>query len=274
MTVLLHISDTHFGTAQAEVAQALLALAARLQPELVVLSGDITQRARASQFTAARAFMDRLGVPVLAIPGNHDIALFNLVERIFYPYAGYLQSFGGQLAPVFDSPELLVIGVNTTRAYRHKCGAVSAAQVDTVAQRLAGASARQLRVVVVHQPVAVPHPREDHNLLHGHAQACQRWAAAGADVILGGHIHLPFVVPLYTEPRPAWAVQAGTAISSRVRPGVPNSVNVLRWEPTGAAGHTGHAGLCLVEQWDYASGKQAFEQVRVTDLRVDRKNVF
>ena len=267
MTVLLQISDTHFGTEQAKVADALLVLAAQLEPEMVVLSGDITQRAHASQFQAARAFVGRLGVPVLAIPGNHDIALFNLAERIFYPYKGYLQTFGGDLAPVYESPDLLVIGVNTTRAYRHKCGEVSAQQIDAVAHRLAGASPQQLRVVVVHQPVAVMHPGEVKNLLRGHTAACQRWASAGADVVMGGHIHLPYVMPLPAVARPAWAVQAGTAISRRVRPGVPNSVNVLRW---GGDADPGQPDLCRVEQWDYAADQGIFARVKVTELWPDR----
>ena len=89
MSVLLQISDTHFGTEQPQVVEALVALAAQQRPDVVVLSGDITQRARPAQFLAAKAFVDRLGAPVLAIPGNHDIALFDLWARLTGPYARY-----------------------------------------------------------------------------------------------------------------------------------------------------------------------------------------
>ena len=271
MTVLLHISDPHFGTERAPVVEALVALARRQRPDLVVLSGDITQRARRHQFGLARAFVGRLGAPVLALPGNHDIPLFNLAARLAWPYANYLRAFGGQrsagpvvgdaLEPVFSSPELLVIGVNTTRWYRHADGAVSARQIRRVAQRLAGATPGQLRLVVVHQPVAVQRAEDEHDRLHGHAAALAQWAAAGADAVLGGHIHLPYVMPLAGLARPMWVVQAGTAVSRRVRAGMPNSVNLLRW------GQGAPAGQCRVEQWDCAADGADFVCSVVTDLQ-------
>lgn len=105
MSVLLHISDTHFGTEQPVMVEALIALAAQQGPEIVVLSGDITQRARPTQFRAAKAFVDRLGAPVLAIPGNHDIPLFNLWMRVTRPYANYTAVFGTDLWPMHSSPD-------------------------------------------------------------------------------------------------------------------------------------------------------------------------
>ena len=271
MTVLLHISDPHFGTERGPVVEALVALAHRQRPDLVVLSGDITQRARRRQFGLARAFAGRLGAPVLALPGNHDIPLFNLAARLAWPYANYLRAFGARtvdgqpvadaLEPVFSSPDLLVIGVNTTRWYRHAAGAVSARQIQRVAQRLARAAPGQLRRVVVHQPLAVRHTEDEPDRLHGHAAALAQWAAAGADAVLGGHIHLPYVMALAGLARPMCVVQAGTAVSRRVRAGVPNSVNLLRWGP-GAP-----AGQCRIEQWDGAADGADFVCSRVTDVQ-------
>ena len=261
MSVLLQVSDPHFGTERTPVVEALVALAAQLRPDLVVLSGDITQRARTEQFSAARSVMDRLGAPLLALPGNHDIALFNLWSRFTRPYARYSAAFGANLAPVFSSNDLLVIGVNTTRARRHKDGEVSSEQIDAVAEQLRRARPEQLRVVVVHQPIDVMRAEDLPNRLHNHTAAQQAWAAAGADVVMGGHIHLPYVMPLPGLARPLWAVQAGTAVSSRVRSGVPNSVNVVRWSP--AAG-------CVVEQWDYSAAALAFECAHSTPLQPQR----
>lgn len=264
MSVLLQISDPHFGTEIAPVVEALVALSGQLQPDLLLLSGDITQRGRHSQFAAARAFTDRLGAPLLAIPGNHDIPLFDLRQRFFSPYARYCEVFGNTLEPIHTAHDVLVQCVNTTRWYRHTGGTVSAAQIARVASRLRSATRTQLRVVVVHQPVAVLRATERHNLLHGHTLALQSWAAAGCDVVLGGHIHLPYVMALPGLARPLWAVQAGTSVSRRVRAGAANSVNVLRWGANAAP------GCCTIEQWDYTPRTQCFESARVTDIHPAR----
>ena len=267
MSVVLHVSDPHFGTEQAPVVEALAALAAAQRPDLVILSGDITQRARVAQFRAARTFTDRLAAPLLAIPGNHDVPLFNLASRLLRPYAGFIEAFGDELEPAHVSAELLVLCVNTTRAHRHKNGEVSAGQIKRVSARLASAGAAQLRVVVVHQPIEVMRTEDEPDRLHGHIAAQRAWAAAGADLVLGGHIHLPYVMALPGLARSLWAVQAGTAVSSRVRPGAPNSVNLLRWG--GAAAD----GRCLIEQWDFAAARLAFEPVKTTSVMPARTPV-
>lgn len=264
MTLLLQISDPHFGTERAVVVDALVALARQQRPDLVVLSGDITQRARPAQFRAARAFADRLGAPVLAVPGNHDIPLFDLWTRLRCPYARYSAAFGADLEPVYRSPDLLVVGVNTTRAWRHKNGQIAPPQIERVAGLLEGAATTQLRVVVVHQPIAVSRDDDLPHRLRGHHPALQRWAAAGADLVMGGHIHLPYVVALPALARPMWAVQAGTAVSTRVRSGVPNSVNLLRWDRASTP------GTCQIEQWDFSSPTRAFVLARVKDVRPAR----
>ncbi len=276
MSVVLHISDTHFGTEQPRVVEALVALAAQQRPDLVVLSGDITQRARPAQFRAAKAFVDRLGAPVVAVPGNHDIALFDLWARFTRPYARYAKAFGAELEPVHAAPDLLVVGVNTTRAWRHKHGEVSAAQIDRVASLLTAASARQLRVVVVHQPAAVTRAEDHVNLLRGHQAALRAWSAAGADLVLGGHIHLPYTLAQHGLARRLWVVQAGTAVSSRIRLEAPNSVNILRWGASlGARGERARAGAeagkdCLIEQWDFARHEQVFVRTAVTAVEPER----
>jgi len=276
MSVLLHISDTHFGTEQPQVLEAVAALAAQQRPDLVVLSGDITQRARPAQFQAAKAFVDRLGAPVLAVPGNHDIALFDLWARATRPYARYSKAFGATLEPVHASPDLLVVGVNTTRAWRHKHGEVSMAQIDRVASLLSAASPQQLRLVVVHQPAAVAQAAERSNLLRGRHAALKIWSAAGADLVLGGHIHLPYVMALDGLARRLWVVQAGTAVSSRTRPEVPNSVNIVRWGAASiAAGDQAKTGSgagqrCVIEQWDFACDDGAFIRTSMTPVQPER----
>jgi predicted MPP superfamily phosphohydrolase len=116
MSCLLQISDPHFGTERPEVLQALERFAEALAPQVVVMSGDITQRATRVQFAAARAFVDRLAAPAtLVIPGNHDIPLFDLAARCFSPYGRYMEAFGDDLEPV-SSPTTGSSSPSTRRA--------------------------------------------------------------------------------------------------------------------------------------------------------------
>lgn len=254
MSTVLHISDTHFGTEIAGSVKALIELHERLSPELVVLSGDITQRAHRGQFLAAQEFMKRLNPSsALVVPGNHDIPLFNLYRRFTNPYQNYCEQFGENLEPDFESPELLVIGVNTTRPNRVQAGEISDQQIAAVERRLLEAESGQLRCVVTHQPIHIVAGSDEKNLLGNAERALRCWAAAGVDLVFGGHIHLPFV-RLVNERypgigRPVWVVQAGTATSHRLRGSVPNSVNIVRYEER----HD-----CLVEQWDYDEKQAAF----------------
>lgn len=267
MTVVLHLSDTHFGTEEEPVLDAARRLVREERPTVVVLSGDITQRARSHQFAAARAFCDSLAVShLLTLPGNHDIPLYNVFARAFSPYGGYMRAFGRDLEPELDLPDLLVVGVNTTRPHRHKDGEVSRRQVRRVAERLQHARRGQLRVVVTHQPACVMRPEDEKDRLHGGEDAVRAWSSAGADLVLGGHIHLPYVSDVCARVqdthRTMYCVQAGTAFSHRVRHGTPNSLNVIRWEPPA----DGAARTCKVERWDFDLAQGRFEMAHPYEL--------
>jgi 3',5'-cyclic AMP phosphodiesterase CpdA len=256
LSVILHLSDTHFGTEQPEVTAALLQLAHEVRPDIAILSGDVTQRARRGQFADAHQFMDALTARAkLVIPGNHDIPLFNLFARVFNPYGNYCRAFGKELEPQFSNQDVLVIGLNTTRPWRHADGEVSAQQIERVAQQLQRALPGQLRIVVVHQPVFVERASDKENLLHGHQQAINAWAAAGADLILSGHIHLAYMRNLRKElpevTRSLWTVSAGTAISSRIREGKPNSVNLIRYDAA-------NPQVCQAERLDFDATSSRF----------------
>lgn len=272
MSVILQISDTHLGTEVPAVVDALLAFARELAPDLLVFSGDITQRARPREFAAARALVERIAAPhLIALPGNHDIPLFNLVLRAFAPYANYRAHFGDDLEPSFESDELLVLGVNTTRARFHTDGEVSAAQLERVSRRLRAARREQLRVVVTHQPVYVSRPRDRKDLVRNHDLALRAWSAAGADVVLGGHIHLPQIHRLRElgadVSRAMWCVQAGTATSSRVRWEAPNSFNVIRYVMPAVAAE---GPRCTAERWDYDRLEGRFSRADALEMHLDR----
>ena len=257
--MILHITDTHFGAERPEVVRGLIELARAQRPSLVVLSGDVTQRARRAQFDAARAFVDELcaacGIDaqrdVLIIPGNHDIPLFNLPLRVLDPYGPYVRAFGKRLEPLIRRPDVWLIGVNTTRPWRHKHGELSSAQIERVAARLRAAPAGALRVVVTHQPLMVVEREDRRDLVRGHAAAIRAWAGAGADLFLSGHTHQSFVAPVLGAKRRAWVVQTGTAVSSRFREHVPNSVHLIEW-----AGDASRHGW-TVERLDWAGERFA-----------------
>lgn len=263
MTLLLQVSDPHFGTERPVALEALRRLARELRPDLLLVTGDITQRARRAQFDAARRCFEALDAGArLVLPGNHDIPLYDLLTRAFAPYRGYARAFGpAREMAEFEQGDLLVIALNTTRRHRHKHGEVSRAQIERVARRVAAARPEQLRLVAVHQPVAVPDADDRRNLLRGHEAAIRRWSEVGVDAVLGGHIHLPYVLPLRRRwpelPHPMHAVQAGTAVSSRVRGGIPNSVNVMRCGPGRQA---------VVERWDLDDAAGRFRPVESTPL--------
>jgi 3',5'-cyclic AMP phosphodiesterase CpdA len=269
-TGLLQISDPHFGTEVPQVVDALAALAAELEPSLVVMSGDITQRATAEQFSAARDFLQRLSAPAsLVVPGNHDVPLVNLALRALAPYARFNRAFGPDLEPIHDDDRLLVIGVNTVMPIWHQQGAVSTRQTERVCRLLRQSPATQIRIVVGHHPVHVIRPEDDKNLLRGVDDAVPRWVEAGADLVLGGHIHLPYFRPLRHRfphlPRRAWVAQAGTSVSSRIRSGICNSVNYLRLIDSDSG-----AACCRVERWDYSERLHAFRRIATEDLTLDR----
>ena len=272
MITLLHISDPHFGTERPEVVEALVSLSRRVSPQLLIVSGDLTQRAKSEQFQAASAFINRLGVSKkLVIAGNHDIPLFDLASRFFTPYARFGKVFGNDMEPIANLPGVLVVGVKTTRRYRHIDGQVSAQQIDRVAGLLKNAHPSQLKVVVTHQPVCVTHEEDKADLLKGHEQAIKAWSQAGANLILGGHIHRPFVCALHEQnpalTRQIWAVQAGTAVSSRIRHDVGNSVNLIRFE-------LATPRQCVVERWDYNETSHAFESKQTDTLDCEPMPAF
>jgi 3',5'-cyclic AMP phosphodiesterase CpdA len=268
MTTLLHVSDTHFGTEQPHVVEALYRLVRDQAPDMLILSGDVTQRARRAQFSAAKEFVDRIALPTVALPGNHDIPLYNIFARMFYPYAGYRRVFGIDLEPEYESESVLVIGVNTTRPARHKNGEVSEAQIERVAARLRQARKEQLRIVVTHQPVHITREKEEKNLLRGRKAAVCEWARAGADLLLGGHIHLPYIHSLREEfaelARDVWIVQAGTGVSRRIRHDAPNSLNLISYDAADGRRR------CVVKRWDYEASIGEFKTRESRDVPLDR----
>ncbi len=183
--VLAHVTDPHFGRADPAAVAALTAAIRALRPDVVLAGGDLTQRARRGQFREARAFLDGLGAPWLAVPGNHDVPLYNLVLRVFGPLWRYHRSISAERAPLHAAPGLRVLGLDSTR--RKVVGRLVPERIAQIA-RLAEGDPADLRVLVTHHPL-VRRPME------GARAALEAAERAGVDLALAGHHHQAHVTP-------------------------------------------------------------------------------
>ena len=219
MRTIVHISDLHFGRTDENIVQALKDFIAELSPHVLVVSGDLTQRAKQAEFLQAKAFLAPLACPKIIVPGNHDISLYNLWRRFIWPHRRYQAHIQQLLEPVYEDAEVFILGLNTSRPLVFKGGRLNRRQLNFAASRLAG-SAEKVKIVVTHHPLK---GLRDRTIL-------QSLVLAGADVFLSGHLHLGgienFEQIIQARNCRALLVQVGTATSVRYR-GEPNSFNVL-----------------------------------------------
>jgi 3',5'-cyclic AMP phosphodiesterase CpdA len=188
LTRILHVSDLHFGTENdAAVERALVELLGETAPELVLCSGDLTHRGRRSQHELAAAFLRRLGPPVLAVPGNHDIP-YVFPARFTSPWAEFERQWG-TVEPTYASEAVHVVGVNSVRPWRHQSGGVSDAQLARIEARLRDAAPAALRVVVLHHQLVGAPWRSRKKPVARRLHVLGRLVDAGAELIVGGHIH-------------------------------------------------------------------------------------
>ena len=231
MATIVHLSDLHFGRVDARLVEPLIETVDAVAPDLVAVSGDLTQRARRSQFRQARMFLDRLSFPLLVVPGNHDVPLYNLATRLFDPYGGYRRHIQPELEPVFENDEIVAVGLNSARTVPfHGGGRLNHRQVARAATRLKSAARSAIRIIVTHHPFDVPDAHGDEHLVGRSDMAMRQLAAAGADLFLAGHLHVSHVGHsahrYQIAGHSALVVQAGT-MSTRLR-GEPNTMNVIR----------------------------------------------
>ena len=233
MRTLVHLSDLHFGHTDASVIEPLLACVAQLKPDMVAVSGDLTQRARTAQFKEARAFLDRLPAPLIVVPGNHDVPLHDVLSRFLRPYAKYQRYISDDLQPSYVDQEIAVLGVNTARALTIKGGRINAEQIAWVRERLCSLSADITKIIVTHHPFDLPGGHDEADLVGRSGRAMEQFANCGVDLFLAGHLHVSHagsIAARYkSKGHTALVVQAGTATSTRAR-GESNSFNVVRIE--------------------------------------------
>ncbi len=231
MRTLVHLSDLHFGRVDAQVLDPLISAVTDINPDLVAVSGDLTQRARSHQFREARAFLDALPQPQIIVPGNHDVPLHNVFTRFLQPLDKYKRYITDDLQPVYVDDELVVVGVNTARSLTIKGGRINEDQVARIREQLCGLGNELIKIVVTHHPFDLPEGYSDRELVGRAQMAMAGLADCGADLFLAGHLHVSHTG--HTAKRynihghSALVVQAGTASSTRAR-GEANSFNVIR----------------------------------------------
>jgi 3',5'-cyclic AMP phosphodiesterase CpdA len=225
---IAHLSDLHFGRTDPDVVRGACEAVTRLKPDLVVVSGDLTQRARSHQFRAARAFLDRLPKPQIVVPGNHDIPLWNFWARTFSPLKKYRRIVTGNLSPFFADSEIAVLGLNTARSLTIKDGRINRHQIDLAVARFSTGEPHCVRILVTHHPFDQPEKGDAGDIV-GRAVMAMGAIGERVDLILSGHLHLGRSGSSATRYPGSGAliVLAGTATSTRVRGGEPNAFNLL-----------------------------------------------
>ena len=231
MRTIAHLSDLHFGRVDRTLLSPLISRLNSLAPDLVVVSGDLTQRARAAQFRDARRFLDTLPARVLVVPGNHDVPLYNVFKRFLRPFDKYRRYICEDLEPAFIDHEVAVVGINTARSAVFKGGRINQAQMARVRELLCPLPDGVTKIAVTHHPFDLPPGHGERDLVGRAAEAMRMFADCGADILLSGHLHASHASDTRLRYRigdfVALVVQAGTATSTRAR-GESNSFNVLR----------------------------------------------
>ncbi|XVU29983.1 metallophosphoesterase family protein [Actinoplanes sp. CA-054009] len=215
MILVAHVSDLHLGAHDPRAAAGLAADVMAARPDLTVVTGDSTMRARDREFRLARELLDRLPRPLLVVLGNHDVPLWSR-RRVLDPYGAYRSWITGELDPVRRVPGLTALGLGSMPWWRWKNGRLTGRQADHAARVLDGAPAGDVRLVALHHPPGA-----------GWLPGWERLRrAARPDIVLAGHTHVPRVLPMDD----CVVVVAGTATSHRLR-GVPHSWSLISVSP-------------------------------------------
>ena len=235
VTTIAHISDLHFPCVSERACENLRHRLNEVRPGVVVVSGDLTQRGRERQYASAFAYLGQLPHPRIVIPGNHDVPLFDLRRRFFHPAERFLRLICDDPMPVHRDDELLIVGVNSTRAWTldwrgfWKNGTLSPRQLDDLRARFASATPAQLRVLAMHHPLVNPWDDSSRDTARHRTRILHALRDCGVDVVLSGHLHKAYARNAPASGRPILCIQCGTTTSTRLRDEA-NAFNLLTWD--------------------------------------------
>ncbi len=227
MTLIAHISDLHFGASNTNREERLLEQLNVHLPDLAVITGDITQRATRRQYAAAHRFLRRLPCPCMTIPGNHDLTLYNMVERFHHPWRKWHRYISTDVEPETAAPHLSIMGINTAAPWGYRMdwsrGRILRHQIERIENRFRQVSENHLRVIAAHHPLWLPRSERHRRLAGGTARVFPSLKSSGVDLVLGGHTHSAYV---HIE-NGMIICHAGSAFSNRLSSGQENSYTLI-----------------------------------------------
>lgn len=225
MTRIALIADLHFGSVPPQLAIQLTRDLALIQPDLIIVAGDLTMRSTRSEFADAKTWLTGLGAPLLMLPGNHDLPVWSIFERFTNPFARYSRASGSKLMPVFEDSQSYILGLNTTASWqpslRWQDGTVRRRDMAAARLLLAEAPLDKARIVATHHPLLPVEGFPSVTPVRRAARAVAMLAEQKVEMLLSGHIHQTYAVALQQHGGTIITVGAPTALSTRMR-GEPN----------------------------------------------------
>lgn len=223
MKRIIHLSDLHFGTERIDLLNLVRHEIKQNNPDLIVISGDLTQRAKNSQFCAAKKFVDSLNRKIICVPGNHDISLYNPIERFLYPFSKYKKWISPDLCVSYMHDNIAMLGINSVTPYKPMSGYVTKSQLKLIVDFFTSQSNNKIKIVIMHHNLI---SSERHKIINDSEKLIDVFCKCKVNLVLSGHIHAAHVELLrQTNDTSLYVITAGTAISTRTLES--NSFNII-----------------------------------------------